>query len=716
MNSFVIGHLRGGLGDSFWAGLNGDQIDGINSQLVVTYWGIDPYSLDITFKPELNEFLISNLKTPSIPPDIVKNVLGINFSGIGYSAPLMNSSNIKNFLDTNVSFFKQVNTANFSIPNSNLITDSYIPGDFNGDGIIDIAVFRLNWNSNPSAPVQILKGDGKGGFIDATQTILPSLPITHFVARAFSADINGDGISDLFCIDTGEDVAPWSGGQNELFLSNSKGLLTNATNKLPQIIEQNHGAAIGDVNNDGRPDILTNPIGFGEKNELYIQDNSGAFITSPNLLPLVKTYTDSYGRGQVPVTNTWSALIDVNGDGYLDMILGDWPGVPSEISSQIYINDGHGSFANSIPINLPKTGLSSEIIVQIVPIDLNSDGLSDLILSATDNYQHPYIQFLINKGTGQFVDETQTRLPQIINKQFIDSGWYKYLNVVDLNHDGNSDIVAIGDGSPGLVAFLNDGKGNFNQIFRSSILTGYGASADLNNDGMTDFLTANSDASNVSTWLNQLENLHVYKANFGGDVLLGSNQNDTFFPRDGLDLFDGNDGIDCAYFPQSIQSYKLEISISSSTISDNTYIRNVVKLKNIERLIFTDKSLAIDISGNAGTVAKVLGAVFGKSSLSNKSYVGIGLSLLDKGMSYSDLAALALNAAGSTTPDQIVTTLWTNVIGSAPGSADKAPFIQMLASGTKVGDLAVMAADTSFNTTNINLTGLAQTGIEYTPA
>jgi hypothetical protein len=125
---------------------------------------------------------------------------------------------------------------------------------------------------------------------------------------------------------------------------------------------------------------------------------------------------------------------------------------------------------------------------------------------------------------------------------------------------------------------------------------------------------------------------------------------------------------------------------------------------------------AYDISGNAGNVAKVLGAVFGKASLANKTYVGIGLSLVDKGMSYSDLAALALNAAGSTTPDQIVTTLWTNVIGSAPSTSDKAPFIQMLASGTKVGDLAVMAADTSFNTTNINLTGLAQTGIEYTPA
>ena len=39
----------------------------------------------------------------------------------------------------------------------------------------------------------------------------------------------------------------------------------------------------------------------------------------------------------------------------------------------------------------------------------------------------------------------------------------------------------------------------------------------------------------------------------------------------------------------------------------------------------------------------------------------------------------------------------------------------MLTDGTKVGDLVVLAADTSFNTPNINLVGLAQTGIEYLP-
>ena len=75
----------------------------------------------------------------------------------------------------------------------------------------------------------------------------------------------------------------------------------------------------------------------------------------------------------------------------------------------------------------------------------------------------------------------------------------------------------------------------------------------------------------------------------------------------------------------------------------------------------------------------------------------------------------ALDAAGAKTNDQIVSLLWTNVIGFKPTSADKQPFIVMLENGMSAGALAHLAADTSFNTTNINLVGLAQTGIEYIP-
>ena len=58
-------------------------------------------------------------------------------------------------------------------------------------------------------------------------------------------------------------------------------------------------------------------------------------------------------------------------------------------------------------------------------------------------------------------------------------------------------------------------------------------------------------------------------------------------------------------------------------------------------------------NGNAGTVAKLLGAVFGQSSISNKAYVGIGLKYLYEGMSYVGLAALALQAAGKSTPKDV---------------------------------------------------------------
>ncbi len=55
------------------------------------------------------------------------------------------------------------------------------------------------------------------------------------------------------------------------------------------------------------------------------------------------------------------------------------------------------------------------------------------------------------------------------------------------------------------------------------------------------------------------------------------------------------------------------------------------------------------------------------------------------------------------------------MIGTKPTTADKQPFISLLENGMSAGALAHVAADTSFNTTNINLVGLAQTGIEYTP-
>jgi hypothetical protein len=179
---------------------------------------------------------------------------------------------------------------------------------------------------------------------------------------------------------------------------------------------------------------------------------------------------------------------------------------------------------------------------------------------------------------------------------------------------------------------------------------------------------------------------------------------------------DGGSGIDKVAYPASSSDYAVSYNPTGTiTVKGKIASSQLDVLSNIERVSFTDKSMAYDLNGNAGITAKILGAVFGSQALTNKNYVGIGLSFLDAGWSYDNLAALALDAAGAKTNDQIVSLLWANVIGGKATSADKAPYISLLENGMTPGALAHLAADTSFNTTSIKLVGLALSGLEYIP-
>ena len=208
------------------------------------------------------------------------------------------------------------------------------------------------------------------------------------------------------------------------------------------------------------------------------------------------------------------------------------------------------------------------------------------------------------------------------------------------------------------------------------------------------------------------DNLHGNDVN---NVINGGAGNDQITGGGGNDNIDGGVGIDIAIFSGASKGYKISTEATSVLVTGDAITDGIDTLLNIERIRFSDKSIAIDLNGNAGISAKVIGAVLGKTQVQNSSYVGLGLSYLDKGISYSDLSALALTAVGATTNDAVVSTLWKNVIGTDATAEIKAPYIKMLTDGMKVGDLVVLAADTSFNTTNINLVGLAQTGIEYLP-
>lgn len=198
----------------------------------------------------------------------------------------------------------------------------------------------------------------------------------------------------------------------------------------------------------------------------------------------------------------------------------------------------------------------------------------------------------------------------------------------------------------------------------------------------------------------------------GNDTIIGSSLNERFYGASGNDIFDGSGGIDTALYINSKASYSFVKTSTGISISSSSEGADV--LTNIERLSFKDTFVAFDIAGNAGNAAKLLGTVVGSSSIANKSLVGLILGFLDQGYSYQDLMAIAISAVGAKTHQEVANLLWTNVIGSPPAAEQAKILTDALDAGLSVGQLGVIVADTQFNLQNINIVGLAQTGLDYT--
>ena len=199
------------------------------------------------------------------------------------------------------------------------------------------------------------------------------------------------------------------------------------------------------------------------------------------------------------------------------------------------------------------------------------------------------------------------------------------------------------------------------------------------------------------------------------DTILGLGGNDTGTGAFGNDTIDGGAGIDTAAYVGQLASYNIARTASGFTVSDRGTGggEGVDTLVNVERLHFANTNVAIDLNGNAGNVVRILGAVFGSSFVTDKTFVSIGLSYADGGMSYESLMQLAIGYKLHGVADHaaIVNLLWGNVIGGTPPASNLATYVGMLDSGMSPGALGVLAAQ--FNDTHINFTGLAQTGVEY---
>ena len=161
-----------------------------------------------------------------------------------------------------------------------------------------------------------------------------------------------------------------------------------------------------------------------------------------------------------------------------------------------------------------------------------------------------------------------------------------------------------------------------------------------------------------------------------------------------------------------------ETSALNTTVSFN--------LNNYQRVVYTDKATAFDISGKAGDVYSLLKAGFGGTV--NTTYEGLGIKLEDAGTTSAQIAQAIVTSAPFLTanPDipTFVNNLYTNVMGVAPTPTQASPYITALVTGgTTMGSLLNAAAHLATFQTTIGIIGvapattgvLAGNGIDYIP-
>jgi hypothetical protein len=202
------------------------------------------------------------------------------------------------------------------------------------------------------------------------------------------------------------------------------------------------------------------------------------------------------------------------------------------------------------------------------------------------------------------------------------------------------------------------------------------------------------------------------------DVLIGNSAHNRFTPGTGNDMIDGAGGFNTVQIAAARSAYRLSLDVPTGHVLMQSLdgASGADELQNIHRVFFTDCAVALDMAVKGSTVAKVLGAVFGKDAVANRGFAGVGMSLMDQGHTPESLMDLALNfrlGGGFSVKDE-VKLLFENLIGQAPNAGEATYYEGLVTSGSfTLNGLAWLAANSSYNTDNIQLAGLMQTGLDY---
>ena len=225
--------------------------------------------------------------------------------------------------------------------------------------------------------------------------------------------------------------------------------------------------AVVDVNGDGKLDIVA--MNWDGTVSVLMNEGNGTFA------PKV-TYND-IGTGQ-----TSMAIADLNGDGLPDIITSDYYGGVEGHDVSVMINEGNGTFGT------PTFYGTSSGPFGVAVADLNGDGKPDIV---TSNWDTGTISVLVGNGNGTFQ-------PSVTVATAGDEAGS--VAIADLNHDGKPDLVVGNYADDTVSVLLGNGDGTFKpQVIYAAGYDPSGVSlADLNGDGNEDIIVANQNDGTAS--------------------------------------------------------------------------------------------------------------------------------------------------------------------------------------------------------------------------
>ncbi len=348
-----------------------------------------------------------------------------------------------------------------------------VTGDFNGDGIPDLALLS-NTSSVPATTVTITILFGKG---DGTFTAGPATPTTIVGELDYpmvATDLNGDGKMDLailsYSVSGFENVATFLGNGDGTFaapVSVTFNPTVNGGDLLP-------GSLIAaDFNGDGKMDLAAvgNYVNVGGVTILLGNGDGTLTLKGTNLQP-----AQGFGR---------LASGDFNGDGIPDLIAIVYYGPQNAF---VFLGKGDGTFVAATPF--PLQGFTSSLVVG----DFNQDGKVDVALGYASS-----VEVLLGNGDGTFNQAPGSPL----------TGAGLSLLAGDFNHDGKVDLAGLDNYYYVIDLYLGGGNGTFTPVSTTPVLNEYNdtpfslVSADFNEDGVADLAMLSGHAVTASILLTE---------------------------------------------------------------------------------------------------------------------------------------------------------------------------------------------------------------------